>query len=64
MIDRFRFEDINNCGHCAWRQAGRAEPVVLGLTKAALNTESFLAAGLLPGDDTRAHRSRHSRQKR
>jgi DNA-directed RNA polymerase subunit beta' len=43
LLDRFKFEDINNyvLGHAG--KPAKAEPVVLGLTKAALNTESFLA---------------------
>jgi DNA-directed RNA polymerase subunit beta' len=44
LIDRFRFEDINNAVVAKGGRPARAEPVVLGLTKAALNTESFLAA--------------------
>ncbi|MFN8443626.1 MAG: DNA-directed RNA polymerase subunit beta' [Caldilineaceae bacterium] len=44
MIDRFMFEDINNLVVSRGGKPSRAEPVVLGLTKAALNTESFLAA--------------------
>ena len=44
LIDRFRFEDINNTVVAKGGKPSRAEPIVLGLTKAALNTESFLAA--------------------
>ncbi|MBV7330073.1 DNA-directed RNA polymerase subunit beta' [Chloroflexi bacterium TSY] len=44
LIDRFHFEDINNVVVDKGGKPARAEPVVLGLTKAALNTESFLAA--------------------
>ncbi|MEM7126463.1 MAG: DNA-directed RNA polymerase subunit beta' [Chloroflexota bacterium] len=44
LIDRFRFEDINNAVVAKGGKPARGEPVVLGLTKAALNTESFLAA--------------------
>ena len=44
MIDRFMFEDINNVVVARGGKPARAEPVVLGLTKAALSTESFLAA--------------------
>jgi DNA-directed RNA polymerase subunit beta' len=44
LIDRFRFEDINNEAIAKGGKPSRAEPIVLGLTKAALNTESFLAA--------------------
>ena len=44
LVDRFRFEDENNKTIALDRRPAKAEPVVLGLTKAALNTESFLAA--------------------
>jgi len=44
LTDRFHFEDINNAVIARGGKPARAEPVVLGLTKAALNTESFLAA--------------------
>ncbi len=44
LIDRFRLDDINNVIISKGGKPARAEPVVLGLTKAALNTESFLAA--------------------
>ena len=44
LVDRFLFEDENNQTIAHDRRPAKAEPVVLGLTKAALNTESFLAA--------------------
>ena len=44
LVDRFRFEDINDAAIERGGKPARGEPVVLGLTKAALNTESFLAA--------------------
>lgn len=44
LIDRFKLDDINNTIIERGGKPCRAEPVVLGLTKAALNTESFLAA--------------------
>jgi DNA-directed RNA polymerase subunit beta' len=44
LLDRFRFEDINEAASARGGKPARAEPIVLGLTKAALNTESFLAA--------------------
>ncbi|MBW7884770.1 MAG: DNA-directed RNA polymerase subunit beta', partial [Caldilineaceae bacterium] len=43
LLDRFKFEDINYYVVSKGGKPARAEPVVLGLTKAALNTESFLA---------------------
>ncbi len=44
LVDRFRFDDINNAVVSKGGKPARATPMVLGLTKAALNTESFLAA--------------------
>jgi DNA-directed RNA polymerase subunit beta' len=44
LVDRFRFEDINAAVVAKGGKPARATPMVLGLTKAALNTESFLAA--------------------
>jgi DNA-directed RNA polymerase subunit beta' len=44
LVDRFLFEDINEAVAARGGKPARGEPVVLGLTKAALNTESFLAA--------------------
>ena len=44
LVDRFQFEDENNKTIGRGHRPAKAEPVVLGLTKAALNTESFLAA--------------------
>ena len=44
LVDRFLFEDENDQTIALSRRPAKAEPVVLGLTKAALNTESFLAA--------------------
>ena len=43
LLDRFKFEDINNYVVSRGGKPAKAEPIVLGLTKAALNTESFLA---------------------
>ncbi|MFO7633182.1 MAG: DNA-directed RNA polymerase subunit beta', partial [Caldilinea sp.] len=43
LLDRFKFEDINTYAISRGGKPAKAEPVVLGLTKAALNTESFLA---------------------
>ncbi len=44
LVDRFKFDDINDAVIAKGGKPARGEPVVLGLTKAALNTESFLAA--------------------
>jgi DNA-directed RNA polymerase subunit beta' len=44
LIDRFDFEDRNAVITERGGEPATAEPVVLGITKAALNTESFLSA--------------------
>jgi DNA-directed RNA polymerase subunit beta' len=44
LVDRFQFEDINDAVTARGGKPARGEPIVLGLTKAALNTDSFLAA--------------------
>ncbi len=44
LVDRFIFEDMNDTVAARGGKPARGEPIVLGLTKAALNTESFLAA--------------------
>jgi len=44
LIDRFEFERVNSELVAEGKRPAKAEPVLLGVTKAALNTESFLAA--------------------
>ena len=44
LVDRFEFDDMNDAVVAQEGRPAKAESVVLGLTKAALNTESFLAA--------------------
>ena len=44
LVDRFEFEEINDAIVAAGGEPARGEPVLLGVTKASLNTESFLAA--------------------
>ena len=44
LVDRLALEDINRAMTEADKQPARAHPVVLGITKAALSTESFLSA--------------------
>src|SRR6185437_12147184 len=43
LVDRFSFEDINARVMAEGGEPATAEPVLLGVTKASLNTESFLA---------------------
>jgi DNA-directed RNA polymerase subunit beta' len=44
LFDRLDLQEINNRLVAEGLQPAEAEPVVLGITKSALNTESFLAA--------------------
>jgi DNA-directed RNA polymerase subunit beta' len=44
LIDRFEFEDKNRHVLAEGGEPSTAQPVLLGVTKASLNTESFLAA--------------------
>ena len=44
MVDRFEFERVNSEMVANGKRPARGEPVLLGITKAALNTESWLAA--------------------
>ena len=44
LIDRFEFEDLNNQVLAEGGEPSTAETVLLGVTKASLNTSSFLAA--------------------
>ncbi len=44
LVDRFEFERVNSELVAKGKRPARGEPVLLGITKAALNTESFLAA--------------------
>jgi DNA-directed RNA polymerase subunit beta' len=44
LVDRFRFESTTASVLAAGGEPATAQPVLLGVTKASLNTESFLAA--------------------
>ncbi|MHB1317176.1 MAG: hypothetical protein ACYCYF_01005, partial [Anaerolineae bacterium] len=44
LVDRIDFEAANQEAIEAGNEPGQGEPVVLGITKAALTTESFLSA--------------------
>jgi DNA-directed RNA polymerase subunit beta' len=44
LVDRFRFEGVNAKVLAEGGEPATAQPVLLGVTKASLNTESFLAA--------------------
>jgi len=44
LVDRFEFEEANDAVAASGGEPARGEPVLLGVTKASLNTDSFLAA--------------------
>jgi DNA-directed RNA polymerase subunit beta' len=44
QVDRFRFEDENNRVITAGGQSSTARPMLLGITKASLSTDSFISA--------------------
>jgi len=44
LIDRFAFESLNQTAMDDRKRPAQGQPVLLGITKAALNTESFRAA--------------------
>ncbi|HXG66465.1 MAG TPA: DNA-directed RNA polymerase subunit beta', partial [Blastocatellia bacterium] len=44
MVDRFRFQDENERVIAEGGQPAEAEPLLLGITKASLSTESFISA--------------------
>ncbi|MYA40826.1 MAG: DNA-directed RNA polymerase subunit beta' [Gemmatimonadetes bacterium] len=43
-IDRVEFRDVNQAAATEGRRPARAEPLLLGITKASLTTESFISA--------------------
>jgi DNA-directed RNA polymerase subunit beta' len=44
LVDRFEFDEANAIVEARGGEPARGEPVLLGVTKASLNTDSFLAA--------------------
>jgi DNA-directed RNA polymerase subunit beta' len=44
LVDRFEFDEANAAVEAQGGEPARGEPVLLGVTKASLNTDSFLAA--------------------
>ncbi|MAG36583.1 MAG: DNA-directed RNA polymerase subunit beta' [Dehalococcoidia bacterium] len=44
LVDRFKFEEVNEKTVAENGEPGTAQPMLLGITKASLATESFLAA--------------------
>ena len=62
VVDKFKFREENQRVIEAGGRPAQGKPVLLGITKASLSTDSFISAASLPGDHARAHRSRHQRQ--
>ena len=62
LVDKFEFEEINNQVLAEGGEPATAETVLLGVTKASLNTVIVPRRRLLPGDDARADRGRHQRR--
>ena len=56
QIEKHVFEKENQRVIERGGKPGIAEPLLLGITKASLSTESFISASSLPGDDQGAHR--------
>ncbi len=59
QIDRLVFERENDRVVQMGGKPAEAVPVLLGITKASLETESFISAASLPGHHACPHRSRH-----
>ena len=62
LVDRLEFEEHNNRVLAEGGEPATAQTVLLGVTKASLNTSSLPRRGVLPGDDPGAHRGRHQRR--
>jgi DNA-directed RNA polymerase subunit beta' len=43
-VDRAEFRDVNQAAMAEEKKPGRSEPLLLGITKASLTTESFISA--------------------
>lgn len=44
FVDRYEFQDVNDALNAEGKETAAFEDVILGITKASLNTESFLSA--------------------
>jgi len=44
LVDKFVFQDENDKANAAGKPAATAKPVLLGITKASLSTDSFISA--------------------
>ena len=56
QIDRRQFEEQNAAVLAEGGEPATASPVLLGITRASLKMDSFLSAGVVPRDDSRADR--------
>jgi hypothetical protein len=56
QVEKAVFEEENERVIARGGQPAVAEPLLLGITKASLSTESFISALVLPGDHQGAHR--------
>ena len=63
-IDRFEFNQINEEILAQGGEPATAMPVLLGITKASLETDSLPLGGVVPGDHAGADRGRDQRQGR
>ncbi len=64
VVDKFRFISENEKQTSKGKKPATGRPLLLGITKASLSTDSFISAASLPGDDPRPHRGGHQRQGR
>ena len=61
QIDKFRFREENERVIAKGGRPAIGRPLLLGITKASLSTDSLHLRSLLPGDHACSHRSQHQR---
>ena len=59
LVDRFTIDEVNARVLAQDGEPATAKTVLLGVTKASLNTDQLPGRGLVPGDDARADRRGH-----
>ena len=64
LVDRHRFQEVNDNLRADKAAPADAEAVLLGVTKASLEQESWLSAASFQETTPRAHRGRHQRRRR
>ena len=65
QVDKLELDEINDQGWSPTaRSRRRGNPVLLGITKASLQTRSLHLGGVVPGDHPRPHRGGRQRQGR